>query len=139
MGLKSGSQGSGLDDDDDESADERVESTPTDDRRSEPDQTPSQDRTPVSEGESDDRPSSNDESESYPYKLRRANVNDGRQQVPFFLRDHVLDAEQELKNDLEERLGETVYKSDYREAAMLHAQRNPKDIAKILREWGYDL
>jgi len=77
--------------------------------------------------------------ESYPYKLRRANVNDDRQQVPFFLRDHVLDGEQDLKNDLEDRLGETVYKSDFREAAMVHAQRNPEHIAKILREWGYDL
>jgi hypothetical protein len=138
MGLKSGSQGSGLDDDDDESEAERIESPPADGRRSEPDRTPSQDRTTVSEDESDDHPSSDDD-ESYPYKLRRSNVNDDRQQVPFFLRGHVLDAEQELKNDLEERLGETVYKSDYREAAMLHAQRNPEDIEKILREWGYDL
>ncbi len=138
MGLKSGSQGSGLDDDVDESGDERAESTPADDRPSEPDRMQRQDQTPATESESDDSSSSNDD-ESYPYKLRRANVNDDRQQVPFFLRDHVLDAEQELKNDLEERLGETVSKSDYREVAMLHAQRNPEDIAKILREWGYDL
>jgi hypothetical protein len=36
-------------------------------------------------------------------------------------------------------LGEDVYKSDYREAAMIVAQRNPELVAEILREGGYDL
>ncbi|QFU84844.1 hypothetical protein GCU68_18770 (plasmid) [Natronorubrum aibiense] len=77
--------------------------------------------------------------DSIPYKLRRNKVNEGREQVPFFLRDHVIDAEAELQDNLEERLGENVYKSDYREAAMVVAQRNPELIASVLREWGYDL
>ncbi|RJT07204.1 hypothetical protein D3261_03890 [Halococcus sp. IIIV-5B] len=74
-----------------------------------------------------------------PYKLRREKVNAGREQVPFFLRDEVVEAESDLQDALEEMVGENVYKSDYREAAMVVAQRNPKLVAEILREWGYDL
>jgi hypothetical protein len=77
--------------------------------------------------------------QSLPYKLRRDRVNEGREQVPFFLREDVIDAEDELQNSLETMLGEDVYKSDYREAAMVVAQRNPQLIAEVLREWGYDL
>lgn len=77
--------------------------------------------------------------QSIPYKLRRDRVNEGREQVPFFLRKDVIDAEDGLQNSLEEMLGEDVYKSDYREAAMIVAQRNPELVAEVLREWGYDL
>ncbi|MFC6942652.1 hypothetical protein ACFQE8_22265 [Salinirubellus sp. GCM10025818] len=77
--------------------------------------------------------------QSIPYKLRRDRVNEGREQVPFFLREDVIDAEDGLQNNLEEMLGEDVYKSDYREAAMIVAQRNPELVAEVLREWGYDL
>lgn len=76
---------------------------------------------------------------SIPYKLRREKVNEGREQVPYFLREEVIDAEDELQDTLEELLGEDVYKSDYREASMVAAQRNPELVAEILREWGYDL
>ncbi|QLG29966.1 hypothetical protein HUG10_19960 (plasmid) [Halorarum halophilum] len=74
-----------------------------------------------------------------PYKLRREKVNEGREQVPYFLREDVIEAEDELQDTLETILGEDVYKSDYREAAMVVAQRNPELIAEVLREWGYDL
>ncbi len=140
MGLKSGSQGSGLDDGDesddvdDAQPDPRSDVEVTTERRSKAetaDTSPSQEPADDAGDDADD--------ESYPYKLRRANVNDDRQQVPFFLRDHVLDGEQELKNELETRLGETVYKSDYREAAMEIALENPEQVAEKLREWGYDL
>ena len=77
--------------------------------------------------------------DSLPYKLRRQNVNEGREQVPYFLRPEVTEQEEKLKRTLEDELGETVYKSDYREAAMVVAQRNPELIAEVLREWGYDL
>ena len=33
-------------------------------------------------------------------------------------------------------LGEDVYKSGYREVAMIVAQRNPERVAGSLREWG---
>lgn len=77
--------------------------------------------------------------DSIPYKLRRDKVNEGREQVPYFLREEVIEAEQGLQNSLEAMLGEDVYKSDYREAAMVVAQRNPELVAEVLREWGYDL
>ena len=76
---------------------------------------------------------------SIPYKLRRAKVNEGREQVPYFLRKEIVDAESDLQDTLEELLDESVYKSDYREAAMVVAQRNPELVAEVLREWGYDL
>lgn len=83
----------------------------------------------------DDRPSV----ESLPYVLRRDRVNEGRDQVPFFLREEVVDGERELRETLEATLGEDVYKSDLREAAMVVAQEQPELVAEVLRRWGYDL
>ncbi|PSQ41926.1 hypothetical protein BRD17_10000 [Halobacteriales archaeon SW_7_68_16] len=77
--------------------------------------------------------------DSIPYKLRRSKVNEGRDQIPFFLREEVVADEDHLQDRLEDDLGEQVYKSDYREAAMVVAQRNPDLVAAVLREWGYDL
>lgn len=91
--------------------------------------------TEKSDTQSDDRPSR----ASIPYKLRREKVNEGREQIPFFLRDEVVADERDLRERLEETLGETVYKSDYREAAMIVAQENPDLVAEVLRRWGYDL
>ena len=116
MGLKSGSRDAGLDDSEEEEADQSAESSTT--------------------SKSD---SSRPTMDSLPYKLRRNKVNEGREQVPYFLRGEVIDAEDDLQDTLEELLGEKVYKSDYREAAMVLAQRNPELIAEVLREWGYDL
>jgi hypothetical protein len=113
MGLKSGSRDARLADDD------------TDDGSAE-DQ-PGAD--------SDGRPTM----DAVPYTLRRDRVNEGREQVPYFLREQVIDGEERLQDTLEQRLGEPVYKSDYREAAMVVAQRNPRLVANVLREWGYDL
>lgn len=76
---------------------------------------------------------------SIPYKLRRNKVNEGREQVPYFLLEEIIEDEDELQGTLEDLLGEDVYKSDYREAAMVVAQRNPELVAEVLREWGYDL
>jgi uncharacterized protein YtpQ (UPF0354 family) len=77
--------------------------------------------------------------ESIPYTYRRDSVNGDRDQIPFFLREDVLDAEQDFLRSLEDRLGEEVYKSDAREAAIVLAHRNPDLVADVLREWGYDL
>ena len=135
MGLKSGSRDAGLDD---ESADEdegdRADATAaTDDGGTTPDAT-----------DGDETGSSTDDAtrptvSSLPYTLRRDRVNEGRSQIPFFLREAVVDGETELQDTLEGMLGEEVYKSDYREAAMVVAQRNPELVAAVLREWGYDL
>ena len=156
MGLKSGSRNAGLDDDEDETEQdvEREETTrATEDAQdvvrteqiddppvtvdaedSEP--VPTQERAETTETTDDgDRPAMS----SIPYKLRRDKVNEGREQVPYFLREDVIEAEDEFQDTLEELLGEDVYKSDYREAAMVVAQRNPELVAEVLREWGYDL
>ena len=143
MGLKSGSRDAGLDESDDD-AEHDAESTqpvPTDEGMSSASlsTTADNDRTDrVADSESEPvshRPTI----ESLPYTLRRDKVNEGREQVPYFLRGEIIDAEDNLQDTLEELLGETVYKSDYREASMVVAQRHPELVAEVLREWGYDL
>lgn len=148
MGLKSGSRDSGLDDadgdgeatkatDDASPAADRDRPPRTDDAGddSRADSTDGDGGTASVDGTETERPTM----DSIPYKLRRSKVNEGREQVPYFLRAEVIEAESDLRDTLEERLGETVYKSDYREAAMIVAQRHPDLVAGVLREWGYDL
>jgi len=147
MGLKSGSRDSGLDEADGDSdadvtddaspAADRDRPTRADDAGDDPrgDSTDGDGETAGVDGADAERPTM----DSIPYKLRRSKVNEGREQVPYFLRAEVIEAEPDLRDTLEERLGETVYKSDYREAAMIVAQRHPDLVAGVLREWGYDL
>lgn len=150
MGLKSGSRDAGLAAEDDptdeahreESTEETQESQHTveDSANTADVETASsnQSATP-STASSEQGGSSRPALHSIPYKLRRDKVNEGREQVPYFLRPQVIDAEDELQDQLEEILGEDVYKSDYREASMVVAQRHPELVAAVLREWGYDL
>lgn len=142
MGLKSGSRDAGLDDSEDSdkrSTDQELEiSTSAATESSEMPSDTAIDTTSESVNESktdSQRPTI----ESLPYKLRRERVNEDREQVPYFLREDVIESESELQDTLEEQLDENVYKSDYREAAMVVAQRNPELVAEVLREWGYDL
>ncbi|ATW88072.1 hypothetical protein halTADL_1294 [Halohasta litchfieldiae] len=144
MGLKSGSRDAGLDDSesDVDQSTEKERNTPQ--TESEEDADPSSTEIKDEHESTPSSTSSETESQrptmdSIPYKLRRDKVNEGREQVPYFLREGVLEAEDELQDTLEELLGEKVYKSDYREASMVVAQRNPELIAEVLREWGYDL
>ena len=148
MGLKSGSRDAGLDDaDDTTTGDESHHDATTDPEvttaTEQSSVTPSA-STPTAASQSTSQASAESVShrptvESLPYTLRRDKVNDGREQVPYFLRPEVIDAEDDLHDTLEELLGETVYKSDYREASMVVAQRHPELVADVLREWGYDL
>lgn len=155
MGLKSGSRDSGLDDasesaeQDDTPAKAESETTaagqPSTDMepQSQESSPETEDDTESKRGDADTAVEAPDSSapptvDSIPYKLRRSQVNEGREQVPYFLRQEVIDGEEQLKATLEAELGETVYKSDYREAAMVVAQRQPELIAAVLREWGYD-
>ena len=143
MGLKSGSRDAGLDDSDSD-VEQSTEQQDTPQTDSEEDADPAS--TDLEDENESTQSSTTSETESQrptmdsiPYKLRRDKVNEGREQVPYFLREGVLEAEDELQDTLEELLGEKVYKSDYREASMVVAQRNPELIAEVLREWGYDL
>jgi hypothetical protein len=143
MGLKSGSRDAGLDDDEEASEGESTDPRPEDGATTDDSGSPRHDERAASPGDAapatgeadDDRPSM----DAIPYKLRRNKVNEGREQVPYFLREEVVAAEPALQDALEATLGEHVYKSDYREAAMVLAQRNPDLVAEVLREWGYDL
>jgi hypothetical protein len=160
MGLKSGSRDAGLDDSEEEK--ESVESKEHERRRETQEQEkvekaraeeqepkePAVEREPVQDSTSATGSESTAGGESsagqqtmssIPYKLRRDKVNEGREQVPYFLREEVIEAEDEFQDTLEELVGEDVYKSDYREASMVVAQRNPELVAEVLREWGYDL
>lgn len=119
MGLKSGSSGDPFDGDDDEEEIEDVEEEPATGTQTE--DTATEPSTP-----------------RLPYIHRRDKVNEGRDQVPFFLRDFVRDGEDDLRDAVEAQLDETVPKSDVREAAMLVAQENEDLVAEKLREWGYD-
>ncbi|WP_254546786.1 hypothetical protein [Halomarina pelagica] len=141
MGLKSGSRDAGFD----ESADDTERSTRETDG-AKPERETAAESSPTGRSGGDANPASGSETgaqrptmDSIPYKLRREKVNEGREQVPYFLREEIIDAEADLRDTLEALLGEDVYKSDYREAAMVVAQRNPELIAEVLREWGYDL
>lgn len=136
MGLKSGSRDAGLNDEE-ETVEEasQQESTETEEAPETSDTSVTDEDATTSTQTDSQRPTM----QSIPYKLRRDRVNEGREQVPFFLREDVIGAEDELQDALETMLGEDVYKSDYREAAMIVAQRNPELVAEILREWGYDL
>lgn len=143
MGLKSGSRDADLDDTrngaehrdrHEEPMSERRETTTAEPR------TAAASTTPVTANDSESESASGRPTiDSIPYILRRDKVNEDREQVPFFLREKVIDSEDELHDSLEALLGEDVFKSDYREAAMIVAQRNPELVAEVLREWGYDL
>lgn len=75
-----------------------------------------------------------------PYYFRRDTVKEGRDQVPFFLRDHVQNLEDDFIDNLETRLNTSnVYKADAREAALQVVYNNHiGEVADLLREWGYD-
>ncbi|MFC7116684.1 hypothetical protein ACFQH2_19470 [Natronoarchaeum sp. GCM10025703] len=141
MGLKSGTEDAGLGEDSDDSEDDDSESEAVDEpipneyASDTSDATSAQDATPSGSSDPDNRL----DRSSIPYTLRRENVNADREQVPFFLREQFTDAEEDALDKLEEELGEMVYKSDYREAAIAVAHEHPDLIASKLREWGYDL
>jgi len=74
---------------------------------------------------------------SLPYIHSRDGVKDGRTQRPVFLRDHVESGIDELVAEMEQELGEDIYKTDVTEAAMVVAQEHPELVQETLEEWGY--
>ncbi|WP_256546693.1 hypothetical protein [Halobellus inordinatus] len=54
-----------------------------------------------------------------------------------FLREHIEDGIDDLRTEIENELGEDVYKTDVTEAAMAVAQENPELVLAKLEEWGY--
>jgi hypothetical protein len=114
MGLKSGSRDAGLDDSEsDVEQSTEQQDTPQTDSEEDADQSSTElddesdgTRSSTKSKQESQRPTM----DSIPYKLRRDKVNEGREQVPYFLREGVLEAEDELQDTLEELLGEKVYK-----------------------------
>jgi hypothetical protein len=76
---------------------------------------------------------------SLPYIHARDTVKESRPNVhQLFVRD---DTDREAKRaemELEDILGEDVYRLDAREAIYLAGMQNLGDAAALLREWGYD-
>lgn len=81
---------------------------------------------------------SKSEAQSIPYKFRRDSVKEGRKQRPIFIRPDVEERESEFLHDLEDEVGEDVYKTDALEAALVIAMDHPDLVAEKLRDWGYD-
>lgn len=100
-------------------------------------QSRSTEESPARESSADEAAFSED-SPTLPYIYQRETVKDGRDQIPFFLREPVQDEETTFINELEDELGEHVYKADAREAALLIAFEHPGEVAELLRQWGYD-
>lgn len=73
-----------------------------------------------------------------PYKFRRDSVKQDRKQRPIFIRPQVEERESTFLRNLEDDVGEDVYKTDALEAALVVAMDNPDLVAEKLREWGYD-
>lgn len=73
-----------------------------------------------------------------PYKFRRDSVKQNRKQRPIFIRPQVEERESTFLRNLEDNVGEDVYKTDALEAALIVAMDNPDLVAEKLREWGYD-
>jgi len=73
-----------------------------------------------------------------PYKFRRDSVKQDRKQRPIFIRPQVEERESTFLRNLEDEVGEDVYKTDALEAAIVVAMDHPDLVAEKLREWGYD-
>jgi hypothetical protein len=75
-----------------------------------------------------------------PYVLARDTVKDRRPSVhQLFVQEETDAAAKDAERELEDRIGEDVYRLDAREAIYLAGIRNLDDAASVLRRWGYDL
>lgn len=133
-------------DDTDEQDDQEPETMDAVDPESEPETTASGSDEPESGTESDGADGSNSAGtgaqslSEYPLKLRRNNVKDERPNVhQLFVQDSTDTAATAAERDLEDRLGESLYRLDAREAIYLAGMRNLDEAEEILRTWGYDL
>jgi hypothetical protein len=92
---------------------------------------------PPEQTDSDSTTQATPQRQSLPYIHARDGVKDGRTQRPVFLREHVESGIDDLVDQMEDELGEDVYKTDVTEAAMAVAQENPELVLAKLQEWGY--
>jgi len=116
---------------------------PTDNDEADAADSDSMNTEPTEQSDAAVQPASNTEQSAqsdYPFKLRRNNVKDERDNVhQLFVLDDTDTEARDAERDLEDRLGEDVYRLDAREAIYLAGMQNLDDAAAVLREWGYDL
>lgn len=80
-----------------------------------------------------------DADSSLPWIYSRDGVKKARQHTfQLHLQASTRDREKRFQADIEEALGEDVYKADLREAALLVAMDRHEAVLDQLREWGYD-
>ena len=78
--------------------------------------------------------------EQLPYILRREKVKDERPEVhQLFVRQDTHDTAVKAERDLEDRLNDSLARTDAREAIYLAGMQHLDEAETILREWGYDL
>lgn len=79
------------------------------------------------------------ESSDLPWIYERDSVKGERPHlIQANVRKETVDMQDEAQNVVEDILGEDVYATDLREAALLVAFGQPELLADKLREWGYD-
>ncbi|OIB59052.1 hypothetical protein [Natrialba sp. SSL1] len=73
-----------------------------------------------------------------PWVYVRDNVKQDRGMVQFYLRDYLVDAEDEFVAAVSDELGTEVSKTDVREAAYEAAMHNVDDVVERLEAWGFE-
>jgi len=86
-----------------------------------------------------DASTTNPTSASLPFIYARDGVKQARSHTfQLHYRNETYQQEKRVQSDLEDRLGEDIYKVDLREAMIQAAFANLDDVENVLREWGYD-
>lgn len=74
-----------------------------------------------------------------PWIYRRDGVQSGRDHTyQLHLRSDTRKQEKQFQAELEDRIGEDIYKADLREACLLAGMDNVEDVLSQLEEWGYN-
>ncbi|MDF9746178.1 hypothetical protein [Natrinema salsiterrestre] len=73
-----------------------------------------------------------------PWVYVRDTVKQDREMVQFYLRDFVLEAEDEFVDAVGDELGTDVSKTDVREAAYEAAMHNVDEVVDRLEAWGFE-
>lgn len=129
-GFKSGASPSGLDDDEDKTDESAVNTQ----------EAGSHSSTSLSQDEGTETEATDSTTSSgLPWIYQRSSITDGRAKtVQLHLQQETLDKERDVKTEIESQIGETVNKSDLRQAAYFVGLAHLEDINDQLREWGYD-
>ncbi|ELY91913.1 hypothetical protein C483_08979 [Natrialba hulunbeirensis JCM 10989] len=104
------------------------------------DSSTSGDETPTGEGDAvvPEPPQAGADDGGIPWVYVRDNVKQDRGMVQFYLRDYLVDAEDEFVAAVSDELGTEVSKTDVREAAYEAAMHNVDDVVERLEAWGFE-